>query len=147
MSDITPFITVLEAAQKKEKFTPEVQEAATGIDIAAFKEVFEKVAEQGEFEKLDDATEAEALRKAFEFAAKAVMMLKTSPGLLEKKDLYIYFKVGKGEVMEKPGMFDIQKKQLYGAWEKVKDYSPAKAHQLYISHVNTLIAKYGTRDE
>ena len=36
------------------------------------------------------------------------MMLKTSPGLLEKKDLYIYFKVGKGDVMEKPGMFDIQ---------------------------------------
>lgn len=41
----------------------------------------------------------------------------------------------------------LQKKQLYGAWEKVKDYSPAKAHQLYIGHVNTLISKYGTRDE
>lgn len=41
----------------------------------------------------------------------------------------------------------LQKKQLYGAWEKVKDYSPAKAHQLYIGHVNTFIAKYGTRDE
>ncbi|KAJ5171309.1 Acyl-CoA-binding protein ACBP [Penicillium coprophilum] len=143
MADITPFITVLESAQKKEKFTPEVQEAAAGIDIAALKDIFAKVAEQGEFEKLDDATEAETLRKAFEFAAKAVMMLKTSP----KKDLYIYFKVGKGDVMEKPGMFDIQKKQLYGAWEKVKDYSPAKAHQLYIDCVNTFITKYGTRDE
>jgi hypothetical protein len=33
----------------------------------------------------DDATEAETLRKAFEFAAKAVMMLKSSPGLMEKK--------------------------------------------------------------
>ncbi|EKV09681.1 Acyl CoA binding protein family [Penicillium digitatum] len=147
MSDITPFLTVLETAQKKEKFTPEVQDAATGIDIAALKEIIEKVAEQGEFEKLDDAAEAETLRKAFEFAAKAVMMLKTAPGLLEKKDLYIYFKVGKGEVMEKPGMFDIQKKQLYGAWEKVKDYSPSKAHQLYIGYVSTFIAKYGTRDE
>lgn len=41
----------------------------------------------------------------------------------------------------------IQKKQLYGAWEKVKDYSPAKAHQLYISHVNNFISKYGVRDE
>jgi diazepam-binding inhibitor (GABA receptor modulating acyl-CoA-binding protein) len=108
MSDITPFITALEAAQKKEKFTSEVQEAAAGIDIEALKAVYEKVSEQGEFEKLDDAAEAETLRKAFEFAAKAVMMLKTSPGLLEKKDLYIYFKVGKGDVMEKPGMFDIQ---------------------------------------
>lgn len=112
MSDITPFITVLEAAQKKEKFTPEVQEAAAGIDTAALKDIFEKVAEQGEFEKLDDATEAETLRKAFEFAAKAVMMLKTSPGLMEKKDLYIYFKVGKGDVMEKPGMFDIQVRSI-----------------------------------
>jgi hypothetical protein len=36
------------------------------------------------------------------------MLLKTAPGLLEKKDLYIYFKVSKGEAMEKPGMFDIQ---------------------------------------
>ena len=108
MSDITPFITVLEAAQKKEKFTPEVQAAAEGIDIEVLKAAFAKVADQGEFEKLDDAAEAAALQKGFEFAAKAVMMLQKQPGLLEKKDLYIYFKVSKGEVMEKPGMFDIQ---------------------------------------
>jgi len=108
MADITPFITVLEAAQKKEKFTAEVQAAAEGIDIAVLKAAFEKVSEQGEFEKLDDAAEAEALSKGFEFAAKAVMMLQKPPGLLEKKDLYIYFKVSKGEVMEKPGMFDLQ---------------------------------------
>ncbi|KAK4908911.1 hypothetical protein LTR66_017527 [Elasticomyces elasticus] len=74
------------------------------------------------------------------------MMLQKPPGLLEKKDLYIYFKVSKGEVMEKPGMFDIQKKQLFGAWESVKDYSVAKANQRYIEHVNTLITKYGTVD-
>lgn len=108
MSDITPFITVLEAAQKKEKFTPEVQAAAEGINVEVLKAAFAKVAEQGEFEKLDDAAEAEALSKGFEFAAKAVMMLQKQPGLLEKKDLYIYFKVSKGEAMEKPGMFDIQ---------------------------------------
>lgn len=108
MADIAPFIAVLEAAQKKEKFTPEVQAAAEGIDIEVLKAAYEKVFEQGEFEKLDDATEAATLSKTFEFAAKAVHMLKKAPGLLEKKDLYIYFKVSKGEAMEKPGMFDIQ---------------------------------------
>lgn len=108
MADITPFITVLEAAQKKEKFTPEVQAAAEGINIEVLKSAFANVSEQGEFEKLDDAAEAEALQKGFEFAAKAVMMLQKQPGLLEKKDLYIYFKVSKGEVMEKPGMLDLQ---------------------------------------
>jgi hypothetical protein len=41
---------------------------------------------------------------------------------------------------------NLQKKQLFGAWEKVKDYNPSKANQLYIAHVNTLIAKYGTRE-
>ncbi|KAJ6012048.1 hypothetical protein N7499_012983 [Penicillium canescens] len=146
MSDIAPFIAVLESAQKKEsKITEDVQQAAEGIDIDALKAAYEKVAEQGEFESVD-AAEKDVLNKAFEFAAKAVMLLKTSPGLLEKKDLYIYFKVSKGEVMEKPGMMDFQKKQLYGAWEKVKDYNPSKANQLYIAHVNNLIAKYGTRE-
>ncbi|CAI7597430.1 unnamed protein product [Penicillium bialowiezense] len=146
MADITPFITVLEAAQKKEKFTPEVQAAAEGINIEVLKSAFANVSEQGEFEKLDDAAEAEALQKGFEFAAKAVMMLQKQPGLLEKKDLYIYFKVSKGEVMEKPGMLDLQKKQLFSAWSAVKDYSVAKANQRYIEHVNTLITKYGTVD-
>jgi diazepam-binding inhibitor (GABA receptor modulating acyl-CoA-binding protein) len=112
MADIAPFIAVLEAAQKKEKYTPEVQAAAEGIDIEVLKAAYEKVFEQGEFEKLGDATEAETLSKGFEFAAKAVHMLQKAPGLLEKKDLYIYFKVSKGEVMEKPGMFDIQVSSL-----------------------------------
>jgi hypothetical protein len=108
MSDIAPFIAVLESAQKKEsKITEDVQQAAEGIDIDALKAAYEKVAEQGEFESVD-AAEKDVLNKAFEFAAKAVMLLKTSPGLLEKKDLYIYFKVSKGEVMEKPGMMDFQ---------------------------------------
>ncbi|KAK9853954.1 hypothetical protein MYU51_004555 [Penicillium brevicompactum] len=146
MADITPFITVLEAAQKKEKFTEEVQTAAEGIDVEVLKAAFAKVSEQGEFEKLDDAAEAETLQKAFEFAAKAVMMLQKPPGLLEKKDLYIYFKVSKGEAMEQPGRFELQKKQLFGAWESVKDYSVAKANQRYIEHVNNLIVKYGTVD-
>jgi hypothetical protein len=108
MADIAPFIAVLEAAQKKEKFTPEVQKAAEGIDIEALKTAYEQVYEQGEFEKLDDAALASTLAQGFEFAAKAVHMLKKAPGLLEKKDLYIFFKVSKGETMEKPGMFDIQ---------------------------------------
>jgi hypothetical protein len=108
MSDIAPFIAVLESAQKKEsKITEDVQQAAEGIDIDALKAAYEKVAEQGEFESVD-AAEKDVLNKAFEFAAKAVMLLKTSPGLLEKKDLYIYFKVSKGEAMEKPGMMDFQ---------------------------------------
>ncbi|KAJ5353127.1 hypothetical protein N7452_002101 [Penicillium brevicompactum] len=142
MADITPFITVLEAAQKKEKFTAEVQTAAEGIDVEVLKAAFAKVSEQGEFEKLDDAAEAETLQKAFEFAAKAVMMLQKpprSPG--EEGPVHLL----QGQQGRSYGAAR-QKKQLFGAWESVKDYSVAKANQRYIEHVNNLIVKYGTVD-
>ncbi len=107
MSDISGFITALEAAQKKEKFTAEVQDAAAGIDIAALKAAVEAALAMGETETIDDEAQKTALQKGFEFAAKVVMMLKTAPGPFEKKDLYVNFKVAKGEVLEKPGMFDM----------------------------------------
>ena len=107
MSDISGFITALEAAQKKEKFTAEVQDAAAGIDIAALKAAVEAGLAMGETETIDDEAQKTALQKGFEFATKVVMMLKTAPGPFEKKDLYVNFKVAKGEVLEKPGMFDM----------------------------------------
>jgi diazepam-binding inhibitor (GABA receptor modulator, acyl-CoA-binding protein) len=107
MSDITPFITALEAAQKKEKYTPEVQAAAAGIDAATLKAAVEAALAMGETDKLDDEAQASALAAGLEFAAKVVMMLQTAPGPFEKKDLWVYFKIGKGVVPEKPGMFDM----------------------------------------
>ncbi|KAJ5484008.1 hypothetical protein N7539_005804 [Penicillium diatomitis] len=147
MSDISGFISALEAAQSKQKFTPEVQTAAEGIDVAALKAAVDAALAMGETETLSDAAQKTALEKGFEFATKVVMMLKTAPGPFEKKDLYVNFKIAKGETLEKPGMFDMVKKQLYSAWEAVKHYSPQKAQALYIKHVNDFIAKYGTRDE
>ncbi|KAJ5176005.1 uncharacterized protein N7482_001882 [Penicillium canariense] len=147
MSDITNFITALEAAQKKEKFTAEVQEAAAGIDVAALKAAVAASLTMDETDTISDEAQKTALQKGFEFATKVVMMLKTAPGPFEKKDLYVNFKIAKGEVLEKPGMFDMVKKQLYGAWEKVKHFSPEKAQALYIEHVNEFIGKYGIRDE
>ncbi|GLI81297.1 hypothetical protein PoHVEF18_009673 [Penicillium ochrochloron] len=147
MSDISGFIAALEAAQNKTKFTKEVQEAAAGIDIAALKAAYEAGIDMGETDTIADEAQKTALAQGFEFATKVVMMLKTAPGPFEKKDLYVNFKVAKGEVLEKPGMFDMVKKQLYGAWEGVKHYSPEKAQALYIKHVNEFIGKYGTRDE
>jgi acyl-CoA-binding protein len=41
----------------------------------------------------------------------------------------------------------LQKKQLYGEWDKVKHYSDQKAQAIYIQKVNEFIGKYGTRDE
>lgn len=107
MSDLTPFITALEAAQKKEKYSTEVQDAATGIDPATLKAAVEAALAMGETDKLDDASQASALAAGLEFAAKLVMMLQTAPGPFEKKDLWVYFKIGKGVVPEKPGMFDM----------------------------------------
>ncbi|KAF3394184.1 hypothetical protein F1880_004870 [Penicillium rolfsii] len=147
MSDISGFIAALEAAQSKTKFTTEVQDAAAGIDVAALKAAFETAIAMGETETISDAAQKTALKQGFEFATKVVMMLKTAPGPFEKKDLYVNFKVAKGETVEKPGMFDMVKKQLYGAWEAVKHYSPEKAQALYINHVNDFIGKYGIRDE
>lgn len=107
MSDITDFITALEAAQKKEKYTPEVQDAAAGIDAATLKAAVEAALAMGDSDKLDDEAQAAALKAGLEFAAKVVMMLQTAPGPFEKKDLWVYFKIGKGVVPEKPGMFDM----------------------------------------
>lgn len=107
MSDITDFINALEAAQSKAKFTPEVQEAATGIDAATLKAAVEAALAMGETEKLSDDAQAAALKKGLDFAAKLVMMLKSAPGPFEKKDLWVYFKIGNNVVPEKPGMFDM----------------------------------------
>lgn len=107
MSDITDFITALEAAQKKEKYTAEVQDAAAGIDVATLKAAVEAALAMGESDKLDDAAQAAALKAGLDFAAKLVMMLETAPGPFEKKDLWVYFKIGNGVVPEKPGMFDM----------------------------------------
>lgn len=107
MSDISGFISALEAAQSKSKFTPEVQSAAEGIDVAALKAAYEAALAMGETETLSDGAQKTALEQGFEFATKVVMMLQTAPGPFEKKDLYVNFKIAKGEVLEKPGMFDM----------------------------------------
>ena len=119
MSDISNFITALEAAQKKEKFTPEVQEAAAGIDVAALKAAVEAALAMGETDTISDPAQSAALKAGFEFATKVVMMLKTAPGPFEKKDLYVHFKVAKGEVLEKPGMFDMVVSHLFFYLESV----------------------------
>ncbi|KAJ5895193.1 hypothetical protein N7495_006884 [Penicillium taxi] len=147
MSNVSEFIAALEVAQKKEKFTPEVQEAAAGIDVAALVAAVEAALAMGETEKITSEAQAKALKAGFEFATKLVMMLKTAPGPFEKKDLYVHFKVAKGEVLQKPGMFDMVKKQLFGEWEKIKHYSPQKSEALYIEHVNNFIKQYQLRDE
>ncbi|KAJ6172352.1 hypothetical protein N7470_001419 [Penicillium chermesinum] len=141
MADIPNFISTLEIAQKKEKFTPEVQEAAAGIDVETLKAAVAAALAAGETDEISDPAQAAALKAGFEFAVKAC------PGPFEKKDLYVYFKVARGEVVEKPGMFDMVKKQLFGEWEKVKHFSKPKAEALYIQFVDTYIGKYGTRDE
>lgn len=113
MADISNFISVLETAQKKEKFTPEVQEAANGIDVETLKAAVAAALAGGETDEAADPAHAAALKAGFEFAVKAVMMLKTAPGPFEKKDLYVYFKVARGEVVEKPGMFDMVVRTLF----------------------------------
>lgn len=108
MSDISDFIAALEAAQGG-KFTQEVQDAAKGIDVATLKTAVAEALEASETDKIADDSnpKAVALRAGFEFAAKVVMMLKTAPGPFEKKDLYVHFKVARGDDVPKPGMFDM----------------------------------------
>ena len=107
MSDISDFITALKAAQNKEKFTADVQEAAAGIDVAALEAGFQAAIAMGETDTISDDAQSAALQAGFEFAAKVVMMLQTAPGPFEKKDLYVHYKVGRSEVVPKPGMFDM----------------------------------------
>ena len=107
MSDISDFIAALKAAQNKEKFTTDVQEAAAGIDIAALEAAFQAAITMGETDSISDPAQSAALQAGFEFSAKLVMMLQTAPGPFEKKDLYVHYKVGRSEVVPKPGMFDM----------------------------------------
>ncbi|KAJ5731834.1 hypothetical protein N7493_003315 [Penicillium malachiteum] len=147
MSDISNFVTALEAAQKKEKYTAEVQTAAEGIDVATLVAAVAAADAMADTATVGDEAQAAALKAGFEFAVKVVMMLTSAPGPFEKKDLYVHFKVAKQEILEKPGMFDMVKKQLFGEWEKIKHFTPQKSQAIYIQHVNTLIGKYGTRDQ
>lgn len=107
MADISDFMTALEAAQSKSKFTEEVQAAAVGIDPATLKAAVAAAGEMGETGTLPDAEQAAALKAGFEFAAKLVMMLKSAPGPYEKKDLYVYFKIARKETLEKPAFYDM----------------------------------------
>lgn len=108
MSDISDFITALEAAQAG-KFTPEVQNAAKGIDVATLEIAVAEALAADETEKIaeDSDPKAVALKAGFEFAAKVVMMLKSAPGPFEKKDLYVHFKIGRQEKVPTPGLFDM----------------------------------------
>lgn len=108
MSDISDFITALEAAQAG-KFTQEVQDAAKGIDVATLKTAVAEALAAAETEKIADDSDpkAVALKAGFEFAVKVVMMLKSAPGPYEKKDLYVHFKIARQEQVPTPGMFDV----------------------------------------
>lgn len=101
------FIEVLEIAQRKEKFTPEVQSLAEGIDAATLATAVQITLAAKDTEAIDNASFTEALKAGFEFAVKAVLMLKSAPGNTEKTNLYVNFKIARGDKLEKPGMFDM----------------------------------------
>lgn len=107
MSTVPQFIEVLEIAQRKEKFTPEVQELAEGIDAAVLASAVQVTLAAKDTEAIDNAAFTDALKAGFEFAVKAVLMLQSAPGNNEKTNLYVYFKIANGQKLEKPGMFDL----------------------------------------
>lgn len=100
------FIEVLEIAQRKEKFTPEVQAAAEGIDVATLNTAIQVALAVSDTEAVDNADLAAALKAGFEFAIKAVLMLKSAPSNDEKTQLYVNFKIGNAEEVKEPGTFD-----------------------------------------
>jgi hypothetical protein len=107
MSDITTFITALEAAQNGAQYSAEVQKAAAGINTDDLKKAYAAAEAQGANAEVADPALSAALKAGFEFAAKLVMELQSAPGNNEKTNLYVHYKIGNGVVVEKPGMFDM----------------------------------------
>ncbi|PLN77754.1 ACBP-domain-containing protein [Aspergillus taichungensis] len=142
---LEPFLTNLSFAQSKAKFTPEVQTASEPVNADLLKAIVEAVLAGG-----DDASaegeQGKALKAGFEFAAALVKMLEREPSTDEKLTLYAYFKQGHGQKVEKPGMFALEAKYKYNAWEKISHISAARAQALYIQEVSKLIEQIGTRD-
>ncbi|KAK9718583.1 acyl-CoA-binding protein (ACBP)/diazepam binding inhibitor (DBI)/endozepine (EP) [Basidiobolus ranarum] len=80
---------------------------------------------------------------AFAKAADEVKTLATKPSNTELLELYALFKQGifGDNTSEKPGMFDIQGKAKWEAWNGKKGLSKEKAQAEYIALVESLKAK------
>ncbi|KAL4897890.1 acyl CoA binding protein-domain-containing protein [Aspergillus ambiguus] len=138
------FYTALSASQNKAQYTPEVQKAAQGINDDLLKTAVQIVL-AGDDSASVEGDQAAALKAGFEYAIQLVKMLEQEPNNDEKLDLYKYFKRGHDQTPAKPGMFALEAKYKYSAWEKISHISTQKAQALYIQQVDTLIKKYGTR--
>lgn len=145
MSDLTAFITALEAAQNGAQYSSEVQKAAAGINTDDLKKAYAAAEAQGNKVQIEDPALSAALKAGFEFAAKLVMELQSAPDNTEKTNLYVHYKIGNGVKVDKPGMFDLVKKHLYSAYEKVvAEGNTAQGSQAaYIKQVVDLIAAKG----
>jgi len=108
MVDLSAFITALEVAQSGAKYNPEVQKAAAGINVDDLKKAYASAEAQGKKVNIEDAAQSDALKGAFEFAAKLVMELQSAPGDTVKANLYVHYKIGNNVVVEKGGMFDLK---------------------------------------
>lgn len=148
MSDITNFITALEAAQNGAKYNSEVQKAAAGINTDDLKLAYAAAQAQGKEVKIEDAAQSAALKAGFEFAAKLVMELQSAPGNDEKTNLYVHYKIGSNVDVPAPGMFDMVKKHLFRNWETAKKegYTAQGSQVAYIKQVIDLIASKGLSD-
>ncbi|KAF2098874.1 acyl-CoA binding protein [Rhizodiscina lignyota] len=72
--------------------------------------------------------------------------LSSEPSNDDKLKLYALYKIGKGDKIEdakKPGMFDMQRKYMYNAWQEEVKAGTAKAdaQKKYIEKVNELATK------
>jgi len=76
----------------------------------------------------------------FEAAADKVKNFKKDPGNATKLELYGWFKQAKvGDVQgSRPGMFSMQERAKWDAWEKVKGMSADDAKAKYIAKVEEL---------
>jgi hypothetical protein len=107
MTDLTAFITALEAAQNGAQYSPEVQKAAAGINTDDLKKAYAAAEAQGNKAQIEDPAQSAALKAGFEFAAKLVMELQSAPDNTEKTNLYVHYKIGNDVKVDKPGMFDL----------------------------------------
>lgn len=88
-----------------------------------------------------------SLEDKFNVSAEAVKNLTTSPNNEELLELYgLYKQATVGDVnTQRPGMLDLKGKSKWDAWSGRKGLAKDAAMEQYITKVDSLVGKYGSK--
>ncbi|KAJ6088758.1 hypothetical protein N7486_010019 [Penicillium sp. IBT 16267x] len=139
-SDISALINALEGAQKKEKYTTDLQKAAARIDIDALELAHAAAFEMGNSDTLLDESQAATLKAGFGFSLELGRNLNLVPHSVGRKDLYVHSHVAKGLSLENPWF----NKTDGPEWMKARKKCDQNSQATYIQLVSDILDRTDT---